>query len=62
MAAFCGLNEIIKFLYDRGLNVNATTLNTNSTPLHFAIANQHTESESLLLELGADQNLRANVS
>ncbi|MFC7336828.1 ankyrin repeat domain-containing protein [Haloferula chungangensis] len=53
--------KIVKLLLDRGASPDLPAPDTNLTPLHFAISDDHEESElivSILLEKGADPNRR----
>ena len=54
-ASFYGNVEMVKFLIQNGLNVNAKTIG-GSTPLQKAVDCNHFEVMKILVENGADRN------
>ncbi|OTA97985.1 hypothetical protein M426DRAFT_37785, partial [Hypoxylon sp. CI-4A] len=56
-AAICGHINVIKFLHERGANINARTSHGH-LPLHLAVMNGHFEAEVVraLINRGADLN------
>ena len=58
-AARNGRTEVVNFLLDHGVNINAITKDGFTALVH-AISKQHTETAHLLLESGANPNLVEN--
>jgi uncharacterized protein len=62
LAAFFGHRELAELLLAEGANINAVSKNQtfarNVTPLHSALASRRTAVATLLIEKGADVNVR----
>lgn len=59
VATYFGFEEAVRFLLDRGANVNAISQNEGGrTPLHAAVARRRVELVTLLLDRGADVGIR----
>ena len=56
-AAWAGDSKMVRFLIDRGADVNARHLEAGSTPLHYAILTGRPAVVNLLLDAGADQRI-----
>ena len=59
-AAFVGNTLIGQFLISKGININAVDKD-NTTPLHIAVGKQHKEFVKLLVENGADKNIKCGL-
>ena len=59
-ASIFGDTSIVKFLLEKGAEINERTHDTKSTPLHYAAANGMTEAVKVLIKLGADVNAKNN--
>ena len=60
MAAFKGLNHIVKILVESNVDVNKTWNKTGYGALHLAVEKNHTEVVSLLLDHNADMDIQNN--
>ena len=58
-AATCGMHDIARFLIvERSQDINARGLDMDETPLHVAVRWGHVKVSRVLLELGADTEVR----
>ena len=57
-AAFCGANDVVSFLLDRGADKEARAPNNLFTPLMLAVREGHGDTAKLLIERGADVSKR----
>ena len=57
-AASTGMNRIVKYLLDAGVDSNAKKCNYWCTPLHLAAWNGHINIVKMLLDAGADKNIK----
>jgi ankyrin repeat protein len=57
-AAFAGHTEVVKFLLEKGAEVNAKGTIGGTTALMVASQNGHAEVVKVLLEKGADVNVK----
>ncbi|GAO44931.1 ankyrin repeat domain-containing protein [Flavihumibacter petaseus] len=63
-ASYCGKADAIRFLISHGVGVNGfnpESAHPHSTPLHQAVASGSRESVSLLLQAGADTQVRDRI-
>lgn len=58
-ATSCGCTEIVKYLVEKGADVNATNL-TGKTPLHLAAMRSNKEYIKLFIAAKADVNIKAD--
>ena len=57
-AASNGMNRIVKYLLDAGVDSNAKKCNYWCTPLHLAAWNGHINIVKMLMDAGADKNIK----
>ena len=60
-AASTGMNRIVKYLLDAGVDSNAKKCNYWCSPLHLAVWSGHTDIVKLLLDAGADKEVKSRT-
>ncbi len=61
IASMNGQTAMVQFLFDKGAKLDAVGGAWDSTPLHWAVINNHMETANLLIKLGADKEIKDGV-